>query len=138
MNIQFEATTHPDHVRVECTGSFSQDEALVLIVRMFDLAGSAGRDALLMDVRKLKGREPTMAERYELAVRIADLQAARKPRIRFAMLGHEPLIHPERFGDIVATTRGAIARVFTDESHAVDWLLGRQVEASKPGGVVRD
>lgn len=125
MNIKFEATTHPDHVRVECTGSFSQDEALVLIERMFDLAGSAGRDALLMDVRKLKGREPTMAERYELAVHLASPQAAREPRIRFAMLGHEPLIHRERFGEIVATNRGAVAGVFTDEAHALNWLLGR-------------
>jgi hypothetical protein len=40
------------------------------------------------------------------------------------LLGHEPMIHPERFGEIVATTRGADARVFTDEALALEWLLG--------------
>ncbi len=48
-----------------------------------------------------------MAERYQLAVCVADAQAATKPRIRFALLGHEPMIHPERFGEIVAANRGA-------------------------------
>lgn len=44
------------------------------------------------------------------------------------MLGHEPMIHPERFGEIVAANRGAHARVFTEEAPALDWLLGRSAE----------
>jgi hypothetical protein len=125
MNIKFEATTLADHVRVECTGIFQQDEVLQLFERVFELTAHAGREAVLVDARKVTGREPTMAERYELAVHLANLQAAREPRIRFAMLGHEPLIHRERFGEIVATNRGAVAGVFTDEAHALNWLLGR-------------
>ena len=38
------------------------------------------------------------------------------------------MIHPERFGEIVATTRGADARVFTDEALALRWLLGPGAE----------
>ena len=71
----------------------------------------------------MTGREPTLAERYDLAVRIADIQATQTPRIRMAVLGHEPMIHPERFGEIVATNRGALTRVFTDERAALEWLL---------------
>jgi hypothetical protein len=52
------------------------------------------------------------------------LQAAFVPRIRVALLGHEPLIHPERFGEIVAARRGAVIRTFTDEDGALRWLLG--------------
>ena len=44
------------------------------------------------------------------------------------MLGHEPMIHPERFGEIVAANRGADARVFTEEALALAWLLGRTAE----------
>jgi len=33
------------------------------------------------------------------------------------------MIHRERFGEIVGTNRGAVARVFTDESEALEWLL---------------
>jgi hypothetical protein len=60
---------------------------------------------------------------------VADLQARHKPRIRLAVLGHEPYVHPQRFGEIVAANRGAIARVFTDEAEALKWLLPK----SKPG-----
>ena len=37
---------------------------------------------MLIDVRKVTGREPTMADRYDLAVHIADCSTAREPRIR--------------------------------------------------------
>ncbi len=114
MTIEIKARKLPDHLRVDCTGSFSLDAAL---------AADAGRDALLIDARNVSGREPSLAERYEVAVRIADLQAAQAPRIRLSVFGHEPLIHRERFGEIVAANRGALARVFTDERAALAWLL---------------
>ena len=121
-------TAHEDYLRLECTGTFTLESALAAYERAFSLAAEAGRPAVLVDVRRLAGREPTMAERYQLAVSLADQQGVTKPRIRFALLGHEPMIHPERFGEIVATTRGADARVFTDEALALGWLLGRAVQ----------
>lgn len=123
MTIEIESRPYADHLRLECTGAFSQDEALSVFERAFVLATDGGHQALLIDARKVSGREPTMAERYDQAVRVAELQATQTPRIRMALLGHEPLIHPERFGEIVATNRGALARVFTDENAALDWLL---------------
>ena len=84
-------TAHEDYLRLECSGTFSQESALDAYERAFT-------------------------------------QAATKPRIRFALLGHEPMIHPERFGEIVATTRGADGRVFTDEASALEWLLVRKRE----------
>jgi hypothetical protein len=42
--------------------------------------------AVLLDVRLLTGREPTIAERYEQAVFVADIQAKQRPRIRLAIL----------------------------------------------------
>ena len=121
-------TAHEDYLRLECSGTFSQESALDAYERAFTLAAAAGRPEVLVDIRAVTGREPTLAERYQLAVRVADAQAATKPRIRFALLGHEPMIHPERFGEIVATTRGADGRVFTDEASALEWLLVRNRE----------
>ena len=121
-------TAHEDYLRLECSGTFSQESALDAYERAFTLAAEAGRPAVLVDIRAVTGREPTLAERYQLAVRVADAQAGTKPRIRFALLGHEPMIHPERFGEIVATTRGADGRVFTDEASALEWLLVRKRE----------
>jgi hypothetical protein len=121
-------TAHEDYLRLECTGTFTLDSALEVHERAFALASEAGRPAVLVDIRQVSGREPTMAERYQMAVHVAETQARTRPRIRFALLGHEPMIHPERFGEIVATTRGAHARVFTDDALALDWLLGRTAE----------
>jgi hypothetical protein len=125
VSVSLAPTILADHVRIECVGDFALDAFSEAFERVFALAAEADRGAVLVDVRKVVG-EPTMAERYTLAVRVAELQSASLPRIRLAVLGHEPLIHPERFGEIVATNRGAVARAFTDEALALDWLLGRK------------
>ena len=125
MSIHFEAREHGDFLWLECTGTYSIEETFRLYRASFELATRAGRDAVLIDVRQVTGREPTLTERYDLGVLVADLQARQTPRIRLAMLGNEPMIHPERFGEIIATNRGAVARVFTDEKAALDWLLAR-------------
>ena len=74
-------------------------------------------------MRAITGRIPTILDRFEMGVRIAKHYLESDPRIRLAVVGHEPMIHPERFGELVARNRGADARVFTDEAQALDWLL---------------
>ena len=128
VSVEFSATVLADHARVEFRGEFSLEEILPLCDRCFQVAAEAGRVTLLVDARAVSGREPTMAERYQWAVRVAELQAAHRPRIRVALLGHEPLVHPERFGEIVATRHGAELRTFVDEDLALEWLRGRAVE----------
>ena len=129
ISIAIVPTAHEDYLRLECTGTFTLEGAIAVYERAFSLAAEAGRPGMLVDIRTLVGREPTMAERYQLAVYLAEIQSATQPRIRFALLGHEPMIHPERFGEIVANTRGADARVFTEEALALEWLLARAGEA---------
>ena len=124
MSVDFRSETRPEYLRVEIAGDFSHEEMLPLCDRFFAEAADAGRNAVLVDARGISGRQPMMAERYELAVRIAELQARYEPRIRVALMGSHALIHPERFGEIVARNRGADARAFTEEAPALDWLLG--------------
>ncbi len=122
-------TAHEDYLRLECSGTFTMESAAEAHDRAFALAAEAGRPAVLVDIRRVRGPEPTMAERYQWAVGVAEAQARTQPRIRFALLGHEPMIHPERFGEIVAATRGADARVFVEEAPALEWLLGKAGKA---------
>ena len=128
ISIAIVPTAHEDYLRLECSGMFTVESAFAAYERAFALAAEAGRPAVLVDIRTLSGREPTMAERYQWAVRIAELQAEYKPRILVALVGNEPLVHPERFGEIVAARHGAMARTFTDATQALEWLVG------KPGG----
>src|SRR5262245_11807303 len=84
MSLSFRSTTHPGYVHVVCEGSYSLDAMLELLDRIFVHVADAGRDAVLTDVRALTVPEPTMADRYTIAVHIAELQAAQRPRIRLA------------------------------------------------------
>ena len=123
--IKFAVRVLPGYVELVCTGSYSRAEALRVGKEGYRQAALADRNALLIDVRKITGRMPTMLERYDFGVQIAEQYLSSDPRVRLALLGHEPMIHPERFGELVARNRGADARVFTEESLALDWLLGR-------------
>ena len=120
--IQVEVRVHPQYVELVCAGRYSRSEALRVGERAFREAADAGRRNVLVDVRGINGRVPTILDRFDMGVHIATLHRERTPRIRIALLGAEPMIHPERFGEIVARNRGADARVFTSEAEALEWL----------------
>ncbi len=125
--IRTEVRVHPDYLEVACTGLYSRAETLRVGEEAFAEAARANRSAILVDVRAITGRIPTILDRFEMGVRIAKHYLASDPRTRLALLGHEPMIHPDRFGELVARNRGADARVFTDGTQALDWLLRRPV-----------
>jgi hypothetical protein len=125
MSIRFFAREYPDFLELVCEGLYAPDAASHAFERAFALASEARRTAVLIDVRGVTGRAPTLMQRYGHAILITDLYFRHLPRISLAILGHEPMVHPQRFGEIVAVNRGARARVFTDESRALAWLLAR-------------
>lgn len=116
---------HPDYLELGCTGMYSRAEALRVGEEAYREAARANRSAVLVDVREVSGRVPTILDRFELGTRIAKHYLESDPRTRLGVLGHEPMIHPDRFGELVARNRGADARVFTDEAQALGWLLER-------------
>jgi len=120
--IRVDVHVHPQYVELACSGKFSRSEAFRIGELAFREAAVAGRRSVLIDVRDVNGRIPTILDRFDLGVHVASLHLDHKPRVRLALLGHEPMIHPERFGEIVARNRGADARVFTIGAEAIDWL----------------
>ena len=125
MSVSYEVREHAEYLELVCTGTYAPEIPLQVAAEGLERAARAGRTAVLLDIRGITGREPTMSERYDQAVQVASLQSSMTSRIRIALLGHEPMIHPQRFGEIVATNRGALLRVFTEQEPALDWLLGR-------------
>jgi hypothetical protein len=113
---------HPAYVEVVCTGLYSRAEALRVGDQAYREAALAKREAILVDVRQVTGRVPSIFDRFEIGVHIAANYQESDTRVRLAVLGHEPMIHPDRFGELVARNRGADARVFTVEAEALDWL----------------
>ena len=65
----------------------------------------------------------------DVPVKFASRQAQTQPRIKVAVLGALPMVHWQRFGEIVATNRGAFIRVFLDEAEALEWLVHDQKAA---------
>lgn len=120
--VRVEVRVHALHVELACSGKYSRAEAFRIGDQAFREAADAGRRSVLVDVRGVSGRIPTILDRFDFAVRVAKRHLEQKPRVRLALLGHEPMIHPDRFGEIVARNRGADARVFTIEAEALDWL----------------
>jgi hypothetical protein len=121
--IRVEVNVHPEYVELACAGLFSRSEAFRVNDEAFRRAATESRRNILIDARRVVGRVPTILDRYEIGVNIARSYLDQLPRIRLALLGHEPMIHPERFGEIVARNRGADTRVFTDEAEAIRWLV---------------
>jgi hypothetical protein len=120
--IRVAVRVHAGHVELTCSGFYSRAEAMRVSDQAFREAAAAGRRGVLVDVREVRGRIPTILDRFDFGVHIAARHLEQEPPIRLALLGHEPMIHPERFGEIVARNRGADARVFTSEVEALDWL----------------
>ena len=123
--VRIAVRVHPRYVELACTGIYSRAEALRVGNEGYRQAAHENRSALLIDVRKITGRLPTVLDRYDFGVHISEQYLTSDPRVRLAEVGNEPMIHPDRFGELVARNRGADARVFTDEALAVDWLLER-------------
>ncbi len=120
--VKVEVRVHPLHVELLCSGKYSRTEAFRVGEQAYREAVDAGRRSVLVDVRGVNGRVPGILDRFDFGVHLASLYLQHTPRIRLALLGHEPMIHPERFGEIVARNRGADARVFTSEAEALDWV----------------
>jgi hypothetical protein len=120
--IQVEVQVHPHHVVLVCTGRYSRSEAFRVSDLAFREAVAADRRSVLVDVRGVNGSIPTILDRFDIAMHVAARHLELRPRVRLALLGDEPMIHPERFGEIVARNRGADARVFTVEAEALDWV----------------
>jgi hypothetical protein len=113
---------HANHVELRCTGRYSRAEAFRVGDLAYREAAAAGRRSVLVDVRGIAGSVPTILDRFDIGVHVAARHLEQRPRVRLALLGHEPIIHPDRFGEIVARNRGADARVFTVEAEALDWI----------------
>ena len=80
---------------------------------------------ILFDAYKVKGKITTM-DRYDLA-EYAAIEAINfilkgLSKLSVAFYGVEPIIDPERFGELVAKNRGLNVKVTTDKNEALQFL----------------
>ena len=75
-----------------------------------------GASRVLLDARGVGGDVST-TDRFDLGVASARIPA------KVALIARPSMIDPERFGETVASNRGAVGRVFASEAEAVAWLV---------------
>lgn len=122
MNVDFETELHEGYVRVVFKGAYSVDAILSIVSAGIDFAIANDRSALLVDIREITGSIPSTNERYEMGSKTASIQHGKDKLVAIALLGNEPWVDRDRFGETVAVNRAAVARVFASEADAMTWL----------------
>jgi hypothetical protein len=123
MSMTGKVTIETDYLLVTTDGTFDVSDAKQLFERALDAAVDHQMRKILFDWRAVTGT-PTTMDRFDLASHLAAAyhQRSREIFIRFALVGVEPLVDPQRFGETVAVNRGVPGKVTTDMSEAVAWL----------------
>ena len=119
ISLEFEAREEFLHCRAR--GMYSFEEGCLLIRGVLAEADQRGATKVLVDGLQMGG-SPTMVERYALSEFLAREMVELGISPRLAFLGKEPLVDPNRFGEIVARNRGVRMKTVEEMEDAVRWL----------------
>jgi hypothetical protein len=122
MTIEIQAEKKARYLHIRCRGEYRPGALLDVYKKAFRMAEREGMPGVLIDIRDLGGDPPTLMERFEQSNQVAEMQVNSGKRIGIVIVGREPMIDPERFGETVALNRGATGGVFTDLNAAVAWI----------------
>ena len=120
IEIHTELNTNYAHAR--CRGQLEYESIMDGLEHAFEFAANESRSAVLFDIRAVEGGPPSVGERYDFGVGVAELQKGIGKGILIAIVGEEPLVDPERLAEIVAKSHGAFVGVFTDIDEAISWI----------------
>ena len=122
MSIDMRFEFRDDYLFVQCEGSYEFESMRRVYATSFAAAVRGDCRAVLVDVRDLTGEPPTIFERYTLGVYVAELQRGPARGVMIAGVGKRPMVHANKFGELVARNRSAVARIFTDMDEAIEWI----------------
>ena len=122
MAIEICTELRSNYAHIRCRGQIAFDSCISGLECAFEFAANESRSAVLFDIRATAGEPPSVGERYDFGVRVAELQKGIGKGILIAIVGKEPIIDPERLAEIVAKSHGAFVGVFTDIDEAIGWI----------------
>jgi hypothetical protein len=131
MSISLKFEPREGFLYCEASGEYSFEDACSMIRAVLVESAQHSSTKVLVDFLQMKG-SPTMLERYSisefLAREMVDHITELKRFPRLALLGKEPLVDPNRFGELVARNRGVQMKTVEQMEDAVKWL-DREVES---------
>ena len=122
MSVEFQISKKPNYVLLSCQGTVSNEALLNVYETALTIAVGEDLKAAVIDIRELEGATPTTTSRYYLGVAVAQLHLDTRPGVFMAVVGKPPILDPSKFGETVATNRGACVKVFTDFDEAITWI----------------
>jgi hypothetical protein len=121
-HFDIELTVEEDLILVTASGEYSLVKANNLFKFSIDNVLAHNKNKILVDVTSLTGSIPFF-DRYQYAEFLANYKAEHASKIhKIAVVGKEPIVDKDRFGETVAVNRGVNGRVFTEMSQALAWL----------------
>lgn len=123
MKIRYEVKKAADHTRVDAAGEFDVADARQVLAAAIEAALSHQHRKILVDCRQVTGA-PNTLQRFELAESVTRFYHQERGAvvIRVAIVGVEPLVDPDRFGQTVAQNRGLPVKITTRMEEALSWL----------------
>ena len=110
-------------------GSLSFNEVVGLVESAIAVARQKQAEELLVDTRELTGFPvPSEFQRFLAAVNWAEMA---KGTLRLAMIARPEMIHPLKYGVVVAATRSLVSNIFSTAAEARAWLDAAAEEARR-------
>jgi hypothetical protein len=133
MSISYEIKPLPTHIHVKGEGSYVLADAVQIIGEALAAAGAHRQPRILIDARNITGDLSTM-QRFEFSEAVVQLYSCKPAGCAalIALVGNEPLLDPDRFGETVAVNRAVPVKVTTDIKEALDWLKIQSNPISEP------
>jgi hypothetical protein len=124
-SFKYSFTQKKNYLTINVSGYFSLSDAKKMYTEALEILFEENFSKLFFNVCKVKGKVTTM-DRYDLAeyaaVEAINFLLKGLPKITISFYGVEPIIDPERFGELVAKNRGLNVLVTTDKNEALQFL----------------
>jgi hypothetical protein len=125
MTLTVDIEPRPHYLYAAVSGEFSLTAAQAVYDQVVHAALPLAQARILIDARYVTGK-PSQEERYALGLFVATEQRLMAGKSSFepqvAVLGRQPLVDPNRFGETVAVNRGAKVKVSERLEEALHWL----------------
>ena len=123
MKIRYEVKKAADHTRVDAAGEFDVADARQVLAAAIEAALRHQHRKILVDCRQVTGT-PSTLQRFEWAESVTRFYHRERSGvvIRMAIVGVEPLIDRDRFGQSIAQNRGLPVKITTKLEEALSWL----------------
>jgi hypothetical protein len=123
--MKYSFTEKDNYLSVNVSGYFSLSDSKKMLTEALEVLVSKKHFKLFFNVYKVKGKITTM-DRYDLgeyaAIEAINFLLNGLPKLSVTFYGKEPIIDPERFGELVAKNRGLNIKVTTDKKEALQFL----------------